>query len=278
MCLQRNDLFPNPVVTGTEDCLYLNVYKPITKCKKLPVMVYIHGGGFFSGTSSPSVHGPEYFMDTKKVIIVVISYRLGVLGFLSTGDENCPGNFGLKDQSMALLWVKKNIQAFGGDKNQITIFGQSAGAASAHMHMISPLSRGLFKNAILLSGNAIAPYNYVTRDPIELARRQASAVGIPSPETLDNSELIHLFRQIDGKELVESVYKLKFWSVDPLTLYRPVIEPEGDMAFFTENPLDIWKNGDFKQVSWLNSVVEHEGFVRAGGMSHSINIYIRKLF
>lgn len=80
MCLQRNDLLPNAVVTGSEDCLYLNVYKPNTTCNKIPVMVYIHGGGFFSGTASPSVHGPEYFMDTKKVIIVVISYRLGVLG------------------------------------------------------------------------------------------------------------------------------------------------------------------------------------------------------
>lgn len=167
---------------------------------------------------------------------------------------------------MALQWVKKNIQAFGGDKNQITIFGQSAGAASVHMHMISPLSKGLFKNAILLSGNAIAPYNYVTRDPLELARKQASAVGIVSPETLTSFELINLLRKIDGKILVDSIYKLKFWSVDPLTTYKTVIEPPGDMAFFTEDPLDIWKKGEFKHVSWLNSIVEYEGFVRAGGI------------
>lgn len=167
---------------------------------------------------------------------------------------------------MALKWVKQNIQAFGGDKNQITIFGQSAGAASVHMHMISPLSKGLFKNSILLSGNAIAPYNSVTRNPIELARKQAKAVGIDSPETLDSVELVNSLRKIDGNTLVDSIYKLKFWSVDPLTLYRPVIEPAGNMAFLTEDPVDIWKRGDFKHVRWLNSIVEHEGFVRAGGM------------
>lgn len=138
------------------------------------------------------------------------------------------------------------------------------------MHMMSPLSKGLFKNSILLSGNAIAPYNYVTRDPIELARKQAKAVGIESPEALDSLELINLLRKIDGTTLVDSIYKLKFWSVDPLTLYRPVIEPIGDMAFLTEDPLEIWKKGDFKHVRWLNSIVEHEGFVRAGGIINCI--------
>lgn len=105
-------------------------------------MVFVHGGGFFAGSPSGLIHGPQYFMDNGEVILVIMAYRLGALGFLSTGDENSPGNFGLKDQTMALEWVKDNIREFGGNPNSVTIFGISAGGASAHMHMMSPLSEG----------------------------------------------------------------------------------------------------------------------------------------
>lgn len=114
----------------------------------LPVMVYIHGGGFFAGSPSGQFHGPQYFMDNGDVIVVLMAYRLGALGFLSTGDENSPGNFGLKDQTLALKWVKENIREFGGNPNSITIFGTSAGGASVHMHMMSPLSKGMLSVAV----------------------------------------------------------------------------------------------------------------------------------
>lgn len=78
------------------------------------MIVYIHGGGFFAGTSSPSYSGADYFMDSEDVIVVAMAYRLGPLGFLSTGDSNMSGNFGLKDQALAIKWVKDNIRAFGG--------------------------------------------------------------------------------------------------------------------------------------------------------------------
>lgn len=107
-------------------------------------MVYIHGGGFFAGTASSLIVGPEYFMDNGQVILVVIQYRLGPFGFLSTGDENSPGNYAFKDQAMAIKWVHQNIEQFGGNKKLVTIFGQSAGAASVHMHMMSPLTKGKF--------------------------------------------------------------------------------------------------------------------------------------
>jgi juvenile-hormone esterase len=107
-------------------------------------MVYIHAGGFFSGSISGLLHGPQYFMDNGDVILVLMAYRLGALGFLSTGDEHSPGNFGLKDQTLALKWVKENIREFGGNANSITIFGASAGGASVHMHMMSVLSEGVY--------------------------------------------------------------------------------------------------------------------------------------
>lgn len=109
-------------------------------------MVYIHGGGFFAGSPSSLFHGPQYFMDNGEVILVLMAYRLGALGFLATGDEHSPGNFGLKDQTLALKWVKDNIREFGGNPNSVTVFGTSAGGTSAHMHMISPLSKGNILN------------------------------------------------------------------------------------------------------------------------------------
>lgn len=113
------------VFEGNEDCLYLNVYAPeIEFNKKYPVMIYFHGGSFFTGSGGISEYGPDYFLDTD-VILVAGNYRLGLLGFLSTEDENSVGNYGLKDQVAILKWVNENIEHFGGDKNLVTIFGES---------------------------------------------------------------------------------------------------------------------------------------------------------
>lgn len=129
-CPQK-DLSTKKII-GSEDCLYLNVYRPelVTPEKRLPVLVFIHGGSFKGGSADPELYGPDYFMDTQKVIVVTIQYRLGVLGFLAADHLSCKGNFGLKDQNMALHWVYSNIRKFGGDPRQVTLMGQSAGAAS----------------------------------------------------------------------------------------------------------------------------------------------------
>lgn len=119
MCSQRNPFQRNKTDLGTEDCLYLNVYTPHkekieNQNSNLPVMVYFHGGGFISGSASRAIFGPDHFLD-HDVVLVTVNYRLGALGFLSTEDENCPGNFGLKDQVLALKFVRQNIKQFGGD-------------------------------------------------------------------------------------------------------------------------------------------------------------------
>ncbi|XP_001237723.3 juvenile hormone esterase [Anopheles gambiae] len=266
MCLQRNDLLPNPPVTGSEDCLYLNVYRP-KECDdrtNLPVIVYIHGGGFFSGTASSLIVGPEYILDTKRAILVTVQYRLGVLGFLSTGDTAAPGNFGLKDQTLALRWVKRNIRRFGGNEQLITIVGQSAGAASVHMHMISPLSRGLFERAIMMSGNSLVPWNIPTKDPLALARSTAMVVDVMGADRLSGKQLVAALRDIPGEKLVGNVHKLKLWSVDPLTLFRPVVEPkDSPNPFLTEEPKVSWRNGNYQQVPYLAGFVPNEGAIRA---------------
>lgn len=150
---------------------------------------------------------------------------------MSTGDAASPGNFALKDQALALKWIKRNIKAFGGDPNSITIMGASAGAASVHMHMMSPLSEDLFNRCIVLSGLGTAPYNEPTPNPLALAKRQAEVVGIDNIDQLSTSELIDKLREVDVSVLVNSIDDLKFWSVDPITLYRPTIEPKLDGAF-----------------------------------------------
>ena len=133
-------------LTGQEDCLLLNIFVPSSAFDNanvsLPVMVWIHGGSFIVGSNQPSSYGPSHFMD-RDVIVVLVNYRLGPLGFLSLGTEDVPGNAGLRDQTMAFQWVNENIASFGGDPSRITIFGESAGSLSVGLHLLSPLSEGI---------------------------------------------------------------------------------------------------------------------------------------
>uniref|UniRef100_A0A6I8MZ42 Carboxylic ester hydrolase n=1 Tax=Ornithorhynchus anatinus TaxID=9258 RepID=A0A6I8MZ42_ORNAN len=129
---------------GDEDCLYLNIWIPQGKkqvSRDLPVMIWIFGGAFLIGSGHGASFLKNYLYDGEEiatrgnVIVVTFNYRVGPLGFLSTGDSNLPGNLGLKDQHMAIAWVKRNIAAFGGDPNKITIFGESAGGASVSLQV-----------------------------------------------------------------------------------------------------------------------------------------------
>lgn len=142
----------------SEDCLYLNVWTPATSADaKLPVMVWIHGGGFQAGaTSEPRQDGEN--LAHKGVVVVSMNYRLGIFGFFSHPEltkespHHASGNYGLLDQAAALEWVRKNIAAFGGDPEQVTIFGESAGSFSVSALMASPVSKGLIHQAMGESG------------------------------------------------------------------------------------------------------------------------------
>ncbi len=146
----------------SEDCLFLNVYAPAdaSSKSKLPVMFWIHGGGYAVGASSEPRHNGD-FLPTKGVVLVTINYRLGVFGFLATADlakeaNGAAGNYGLLDMVAALEWVKANIGNFGGDPGNVTIFGESAGSFAVSTLMASPAARGLFHKAIGESGSAFA--------------------------------------------------------------------------------------------------------------------------
>jgi para-nitrobenzyl esterase len=146
---------------ASEDCLFLNVYVPAdaTDKSKLPVMFWIHGGGYSGGGSNEPRHNGD-FLPLKGVVLVTINYRLGVFGFLATSDlakegNGSAGNYGLMDMISALGWVRANIKEFGGDPGNVTIFGESAGSFAVSTLMASPMAKGLFHKAIGESGGAV---------------------------------------------------------------------------------------------------------------------------
>ncbi|KAE8748921.1 Carboxyl/Cholinesterase 24 [Frankliniella occidentalis] len=158
-CLQQ-DIYTQKL-TGSEDCLYLNVYSPRAEgsTELLAVYFFIHGGSFLFGSGSSLTFGPEFFM-LNDMVVVTINYRLNAFGFLNLDNDVVPGNVGIKDQIAALQWVHRNIDAFGGNPDLITIGGQSAGAVSAHWLSLLPEPKDLAHRVILESGSALHSWGY----------------------------------------------------------------------------------------------------------------------
>lgn len=144
-------------LVGGEDCLFLNIWRP-AKSGSFPVMVWIHGGALIQGKGSMDIYSGERLASERDLVVVTINYRLGVFGFLSHPEfagengEGASGNYGMLDQVKALEWVRANIASFGGDENNVTIFGESAGGWSVCNQIASPLAAGLFDKAIIQSG------------------------------------------------------------------------------------------------------------------------------
>ncbi|XP_023317064.1 uncharacterized protein LOC106658523 [Trichogramma pretiosum] len=201
MCPQVLPSFPKPM--GNEDCLYLNVFTKSLDSKN-PVMVWVHGGAFNYGSGDDFLYGPDYFM-RRDAVLVTINYRLGILGFLNLEDKLAPGNQGLKDQVMALKWVRDNIASFGGDPDRVTIFGESAGAASVHYLTLSPMTKGLFRQAIIQSGTALNPWTQKSPNPREYASKVCALLGknAESPE-----EILQVLGSADAIELSSLQHKV----------------------------------------------------------------------
>jgi para-nitrobenzyl esterase len=161
-CIQTNAAISN-LPAPTEDCLFVNVWTPATRATdRLPVMVWIHGGGFVAGTPAEQLYHGEW-LARKGVVVVSVGYRLGVFGFLALpelsaeNDHHVSGNYGLLDMIAGLRWVQKNIAAFGGNPGRVTVFGESAGAIAVSQLCASPLAKGLFQAAISESGGSFGP-------------------------------------------------------------------------------------------------------------------------
>ncbi|XP_073838534.1 esterase-5B-like [Musca autumnalis] len=244
-------------VHGTEDCLMLNIYKPITQRieEHFPVMVFIHGGCFMFG--GVNVNQPQAIMASGKMMLVTIAYRLGALGFLSTEDEGLPGNLGLKDQRLALRWIKENIYRFGGDPNKILLTGFSAGGASTHLHMLENPQENVAKAAVSFSGVALNPWVIVRNAK---ARAFKAAEFLHCPKRTNGAEVKQCLKQKNAADIVATAGKFQNIAYNPFTIYGPVIEPYNiPGAFLTQHPIDIIKSGNFSHIPWLATYVSEDG-------------------
>jgi para-nitrobenzyl esterase len=215
-------IFPDP--GPSEDCLYLNVYTPdgATRKSKLPVMVWIHGGGYVGGAGSePRQNGD--FLPLKGVVLVTFNYRLGAFGFLATSQlaqegKGAAGNYGLMDMVAALQWVRNNIAAFGGDAGNVTIFGESAGSFAVSTLMASPVARGLFHKAIGESGAAF--HGVIALDPLEASAKKGDlwveSLGVKSLDEL---------RALPTAKILEATSEMGMNGFPPVIDGKLVIEP-----------------------------------------------------
>ena len=202
-CMQVSGGFGGRGGAQSEDCLQLNIYEPVDRAhKKLPVMVWIYGGGFIGGAAS-YYNGAHFAEDG--VVLVTINYRLGRLGWFAhpglTKEANGgpTADYGLMDQIAALKWVKANIGAFGGDAGNVTVFGESAGAMSVNYLLISPEARGLFQKAISESGFGRTPGR-----PLAMAEKLGSAFAQASGATGDDTAQVAALRALPADTLMKA--------------------------------------------------------------------------
>jgi len=257
-CYQQKILFPSRGA-GDEDCLYLNVYipeLPDSSSEAKAVMVWIYGGGFMEGDSYESMYGSGKLMGYD-VITVTLNYRVGAFGFLSTADDVIPGNYGLRDQLLALQWVQDNIAAFGGDPDRVTVFGQSAGSWSTSSLLLSPQASGLFHAAISESGSQILPWTCLP-DPVPYAQTLAGLVNCPE----DNSTLmLSCLQTKTSEEIFEAQAQIPNVYVDGEFYFLPVVDGQLTDAVFPQPPLDLIRNGLYNKVPYINGVNEKEGAI-----------------
>lgn len=224
----------------SEDCLYLNVWTPAKPGKqKLPVLVYFYGGGFIAGDGSEPRYDGES-MARRGIVAVTVNYRLGVFGFLAHPEltqespNKASGNYGFQDQTAALRWVQQNIAAFGGDPQQVTIAGESAGSMSVSAQMASPLSKNLFARAIGESGSMLN----TGFGPVPLA--EGEQAGVAFAASLGATSLAAL-RALPAQQLLEAAGK-------PGT---PRFAPTLDGYFFSQKPAAIFAAGQQARVPLL---------------------------
>ena len=240
----------NPPSGKSEDCLYLNIWTPAKSSdERVPVLVWIYGGGFGAGSTSEKNYSGEN-LAKKGVVLVSIAYRVGQLGFLAHPElskenpDHVSGNYGLLDMIAGLQWVKKNIAAFGGDPNKVTIFGESAGGIAVSMLCASPLAKGLFQGAISQSGGSFGPPRPTTFPGENLKRlANAEADGLAYLKSAGVSSIAEL-RKIDADKLPAGRGLGMSWPIidgfvipdDQYKLY--------DAGHFNDTPILVGYNSD----------------------------------
>ncbi|KPJ19673.1 Esterase FE4 [Papilio machaon] len=232
---------------GDENCLFLNVYTPRLEGPPLPVMVFIHGGGFSFGSGNTSLYGPDYLVE-KDVVVVTINYRLGPLGFLCLHTAEVPGNAGLKDMAQALRWLRDNVQGFGGDPANLTVFGESAGGVATSLLTASPLTKNLIDKAVIQSGTALHSWAFQS-DPLHNARQLARSLGCDAEDVDGILEFLSTTPVKDLVEIASQDVEKEFMQKRAIK-FGPVVEREfpGVEAALTEPFIDLLTSGRVAQV------------------------------
>jgi para-nitrobenzyl esterase len=240
-----------------EDCLYLNVWRPNKNNSESPVMVWIHGGGLTTGSASDLVptadqlwFDGQFFAERHGVVVVTFNYRLGALGFFAhpaLADEGSPvGNQGLLDQQRVLHWVHDNIEAFGGDPKNVTIFGESAGSGSVCMHVASPGSRGLFHRAISESGGC------TTNSATDRDTLNAQLEKFASDHGCEGDDVLKCLREKPVDQIISMQEIVRTGGLDALKAnmnFGPVVD--GKDGVLPEPAGDLYDRGDVAQVPYL---------------------------
>ncbi|XP_043229758.1 pyrethroid hydrolase Ces2a-like [Amphibalanus amphitrite] len=254
-CLQFDHL-NNFTRVGDEDCLFVNVYSrqlpgQESSLTGLPVLVLIHGGGFFFGSGDADEYGPHYFMD-EPVVLVTFNYRLGAFGFFSTHDNAAPGNYGLLDQVVLLHWVQDNIANFGGDPKSVTIFGQAAGGSSVSLQVLSPLTKDLFHHAISQSGMSFS--TFAARDSRKGSEKKLSKqLGCTKP---DGRISVNCIRSVSSDVFMDALDAIGEGSMPG---FMPRVDRESPFPFLPDEPRALLESGKFNIVPWLSGMTSMEG-------------------
>ncbi|KAM3874402.1 bile salt-activated lipase-like [Diretmus argenteus] len=268
-CLQVNLIMTD--TRGSENCLYLNIWVPHGRkvSTYLPVMVWIYGGGFMVGGSMGANFLNNYLYDGKEiadrgnVIVVTLNYRVGTMGFLSTGDSSLPGNYGLWDQQAAIAWVHRNIRAFGGDPDNVTVFGESAGGASVSFQTLTPHNKGLFKRAISQSGVALCPWA-INKNPRKFAEEVALKVNCPTDDTM-----VACLKMTDPVALTLAGSLSIASSADSPIVNNLALSPVIDGDFLPDEPGNLFHNA--ANIDYMAGINDMDGHLFTGLDVPSIN-------
>lgn len=232
---------------SNEDCLYLNIFTPGKKPSNAshfhPVIMFIHGGSYVFGTTARHTT-PGEVLPRLGVVLVTIQYRLGPFGFMTAGDGVARGNWGMLDQVEALKWIKENIEVFGGDPNRVTILGVSSGGASVGLHILSPLSEGLFHRAITESGVEFSPFAF---NSVKKAIDKTNiTAGKLSCDTTSSKRMMDCLRSKSAQSIID---KFDWRNTGPII----------DRYFIYDTPKNLRRSGKFNKVPLISGFNSHEG-------------------